>query len=477
MSDFLDTPLLKSSQYPNWTIRNAVEGIQIFGGIGSGKSSGSGKFFAQKYLSHGFGGLVLTAKTDEKQVWIDYCTQNNRLDDLIIIEPHSQNGSTHSFDFIDYEAANLSQNEGLTANLVKIFKTVIRSDKAASSNNSSQDPFWEEALEIHLYNVIDLCLLRFKSVSFDNIYDIIASIPQDIKQLSDDGFKRSSLFAQIIAHLHSKVQENLMSDEDLFLWRKLEHYFITRYIPLSQKTKSIIEFSIESFFFHLSREPFYSIFCPQEASTITPDDCCNGKIILLNLPVKKYGKVGRDLQIMFKYIWQCAMERRDMSQFPKPVFLWADEAQNFIHEHDTTFQATARSARVCTVYITQNIPNYLAHLGGDSANSYIHSFLGTLGTKIFHANSDIQTNEFASSLFGEHFREIDTHSRSYGEGISISENPNLQKLPRFAPEDFVTLKTGAEENDYVVEGIVHLHRQIKQAGKLSPPYQKLSFNQ
>jgi len=65
----LDTVLMDFSTETHtnyWTIRNAVEGVQIFGGIGSGKTSGSGRVIALRYLASGFGGLVLTAKHDAK---------------------------------------------------------------------------------------------------------------------------------------------------------------------------------------------------------------------------------------------------------------------------------------------------------------------------------------------------------------------------------------------------------------------------
>ena len=68
----LDHPLVKFSidnKQDWWTIRDAVRGVQIFGGIGSGKSSGSGRTFAKAFLKNGFGGLVLCAKPDERQNW------------------------------------------------------------------------------------------------------------------------------------------------------------------------------------------------------------------------------------------------------------------------------------------------------------------------------------------------------------------------------------------------------------------------
>jgi hypothetical protein len=48
------------------SMHDAVEDAQIFGGIGSCKTSGPGKVLALRYLSRGFGGLVLRAMPDEK---------------------------------------------------------------------------------------------------------------------------------------------------------------------------------------------------------------------------------------------------------------------------------------------------------------------------------------------------------------------------------------------------------------------------
>ncbi|MFM7855499.1 MAG: hypothetical protein ACKO96_27135, partial [Flammeovirgaceae bacterium] len=99
----LDTILINlngKSVSDSWTIRHAVEGVQIFGGIGSGKTSGSGRLLALKYLKAGFGGLVLTAKPDEKQLWEEYCRATGRYNDLVIIEP----GGKNTFNFVEYES-------------------------------------------------------------------------------------------------------------------------------------------------------------------------------------------------------------------------------------------------------------------------------------------------------------------------------------------------------------------------------------
>ncbi len=68
----LDRPLFYLSPQDPWTIRDACEGVQIFGAIGSGKTSGSGAAIAKAFLQAGFGGLVLCAKPEERLLWERY---------------------------------------------------------------------------------------------------------------------------------------------------------------------------------------------------------------------------------------------------------------------------------------------------------------------------------------------------------------------------------------------------------------------
>ena len=49
----LDKELMYLSPKDTFTIRDACDGIQVFGGIGSGKTSGSGATLAKAFLSSG----------------------------------------------------------------------------------------------------------------------------------------------------------------------------------------------------------------------------------------------------------------------------------------------------------------------------------------------------------------------------------------------------------------------------------------
>lgn len=477
----LDQPIIElasPSERNYWTLRHAVEGVQIFGGIGSGKTSGSGRMLALKYLKAGFGGLVLTVKPDEKQSWVDYCQQTGRSNDLVILEP----GGKHSFNFLSYESAQSGGGSALTENLVDVLKTVIRAGEEKDAGKGD-DPFWETALDMLMFNVIDLCQLAYGKVAIKDLYNIAQTIPKDLEALKTEGQEGAKYFhkafetakenvnAQVeewFASLPLSHQQRLQDEFDFEnevleavpnarLFKFIDQFFVENFISLTDKTRSIIDFIFSGFLFRLLRDPVYSMFCRHELSTVTPEDSLRGKIILINLPVKTYHKVGRDCQILFKYIWQRTMEKRDVSRNDRPVFLWADEAQNFIHEKDADFQATARSSRVSTVYISQNLPNYMASMGGKQGEFKVKSFLGTLGTKIFHANADIETNKYASELIGDAFFEEYGDSVTYAKQFSKSQSRSLRLDRVVRPEEFVRLRTGGPNNNFWVEG--YLHRQ------------------
>ena len=494
----LDRPLIEfiaKAERGSWTVRNALEGVQVFGGIGSGKTSGSGRMLALKYLAAGYGGLVLTVKPDEKALWQDYCRLTGREDDLIILEP----GGSHAFNFLDYESQQNDGEEALTENLVEVLKTVIRASETKDSGKGD-DPFWETALDLLIFNVIDLCRLAYDRVSVQEMYDIVQTIPKGEEglqaQLASDEVKpfqrafeaarRKVTFEidQWSDSLPYEERQRIEADPDFEfhllqavpsarLLKFLDQFFFDNFITLSDKTRSIIDFTFSGFLFRLLREPVYSLFC-RYGSTLIPEDSLEGRIIIINLPVKLYHKVGRDCQILFKYIWQRAMEKRRIEDDSRPVFLWADEAQNFLHEHDADYQATARSSRIATVYISQNIPNYYAAMGGERASYRVKSFLGTLGTKIFHANADIETNKYASELFGDALFIDEGSSLTVSQQFSQTRSHSLKLERAVRPEEFVQLKTGGPQNRFQVEG--YLHRQGNTVLK-GLNYTKMMFNQ
>ncbi len=436
--DYLDTCLLKFSPVDEFTIRHACSGIQIFGETGSGKTSGSGSHIARSFLRQGFGGLVLTAKKDERSLWERYCQQTGRENDLLILSPRED----LRFNFMNYELTASSEGAGLTENLVSLFTTVLEAGEKSKSKTG--EAYWQNTLKQLLRNVIDLISLSGETLSVPLLNEVIHSTPIYPGQVSDQAWQAESLCFQLIQKAQGHADHT--RSNDLTITAK---YFLKELPGLAEKTRSIIMSSFTSLADSFLRGTMRELFCA--TTNLTPEDSFNGKIILLDLPIKEFADIGTYAQVLFKYQWQRAVERREIKPNTQPVFLWADEAQFFYHKGDQSFQTTARSARACTVYLTQNLPNYLSAIG-DGNRSEIDSFLGNLSTKIFHCNGDAKTNEYSANVFSKdlNYRTSFSAKANQGQGVNLNSNIDFQ----VEPIEFSKLAKGGPENDFFVQAIV-----------------------
>src|SRR5690606_16888275 len=249
----------------------------------------------------------------------------------------------------------------LTQNLESLFMTAMGSNE---SPKQGSDPYWQFALSQLLTNAIDTVALSGNGMTLRAITDAILTAPRGL--LAPASILEQSACAQM---LKQAAARNLSDDERADLSECIE-YWASDFAGLAERTRSIIVSSFTSRATPLMRGPLRRIFCGQEPSTFLPEDTHRGKVILLDLPVKEFGAVGRLAQVLFKTVWQRATERRtDMLEFRpgpnglelnphfdpdfRPVFLWADESQHFVSAEDLYFQATARSALAATVYLTQ----------------------------------------------------------------------------------------------------------------------------
>jgi type IV secretory pathway TraG/TraD family ATPase VirD4 len=473
MSYSLDRVICGFSNSDPFTLNDATQGVQIFGAIGSGKTSGSGKFLAESYLRAGFGGIVLTVKNDERELWEKYCRDCGR--DLLVFSPDNH----WRFNFLDYELNRGGKGAGETENIVDLFLTVMELDPANRQNGG--DNYWNIALKQLLRNTVDLLKIARGTLSLIDLYKIINSAPQspsDTKvKKTEDGqeinseWMENSFCAKLLFEAWNKEDLTESSRLDLEIVRD---YWLTEFPTLADKTRSIIVSSFTGLADMFLRGTLRELFCT--TTNIFPEFTHEGVVIVIDLPVHDYSKVGQYAQAIFKYIWQKSTERRAKTENLKPVFLWIDEAQFFINSYDTKFQTTARSSRACTVYLTQNLPNYLNNLG----DNLTYSLLGNLQTKIFHQNSDSRTNEYASHTIGRVWQDsISTNvSRQdledqgkAGTGSSYNQIVEFDILP----VEFSKLRKGGMENGLIVEGIVYQGGRIWQANKKS--FLKVQFSQ
>ncbi|RKR84196.1 TraM-binding TraD/TraG-like protein [Mucilaginibacter gracilis] len=467
----LDHIIYSFNNEEHFTIGNACEGVQIFGGIGSGKTSGSGEALARAFLKSGFGGLVLCAKKDVLDDWKRYAQETGRADQLLVFD----GSGNFVFPFLQYEIEREGEGAGYTDNLVRLFTTIYEAiDRSVKSEGS--DPYWERAMQQLLRNTIDLCMIARGIVSVPLIRDVILSAPVSVAQIDTDEWKNKSLCWKLLLEGYGR---------DLDKWARHDFdstasFWLEEYPNLAEKTRSSILSTLTTMMDIFLRRPFRMLFSemPDDRRKIAyPELTHKGVIIVLNLPVKEFGEAGRAAQVVYKYLWQQAVERRATTNKTVPVFLWVDEAQNFVTEYDMQFQATARSTRACTVYLTQNLPNYYAIMGGSQSKYRVDSLLGNLQTKIWHANSDPTTNEQAAETIGRSWQFRQTSGESYGaDFFNMSSGKNESFDYDVPPQAFTKLRKGGTLNDKIVEAIVfqngriwnnnqtHLLAQFKQYG-------------
>lgn len=181
-----------------FTIGNACEGVQIFGGIGSGKTSGSGESLARAFLNAGFGGLVLCAKKDVLDDWKRYAQETGRDKQLLVFD----DSGDFVFPFLQYEIERKGEGAGYTDNLVRLFTTVYEAvDRRIDGGG---DPYWTRAMQQLLRNTIDLCMITRGAVSVPLIHDVILSAPTSIAQIDTDEWKKKSLCWKLLLEGHTK---------------------------------------------------------------------------------------------------------------------------------------------------------------------------------------------------------------------------------------------------------------------------------
>lgn len=477
----LDFPLLKFSEDKNdwWTVRNAVEGVQIFGGIGSGKTSGSGRMIATSFLRNGFGGVVLCAKPDEAGEWENYARECGRENDLIIF----REGSDWRFNPLQYETTRAGKGAGLTMNITELFMTVFKmGQRITGSSSEEKERFWENSLKRCVNRVVDLLKLSGEEVSVYNMVEVLSSAPEGedamkkiAHELEDEEIVEWGKVDYCIKCLYNAGENSNTPQEDRD-FKLVFNFFLRDFAKLDDRVRSTIKEMFLGFC-----EPFLTGVLNDhfaQDTNITPEVTFGGKIIILDFSVKDYLVAGIYAQSIFKYLWQQAVERRKVTKETLPVFLWVDESQYFVNEYDTIFQTTARSSKACTVFLTQNISNYYAQMGGNETSAKVDSLLGNLSTKIFHCNNDSVTNEWASKVIGQDLIALEggSNQRSMFNigGVSRGESYMMQLLPQVLPVEFTTLASGGEHHQYKTQAIITVKGRRWSDGK---NFKKAVFSQ
>ena len=405
----LDTPLLRISSEDSFTLRDAMQGVCIMGGIGSGKTSGSGQALAGSYLRAGMGGLILCAKPEEAVLWRNYCAQHGRSASLIEFD-----GTRPGFNFIAYELARQG-TQGLNA-VVECLMRVLEMARAASpSPGRASDAFWEDTTRQILRNSIPVLFAATGTVTIGDLLQFVRSAPRSLDEMTNPSWQRQSFFFACFAQAARSVDDGT-GERAVAYWRN-------DFATLDQKTRGNIVISLTTSLDRFNHGWLQTAFCAE--TTVVPELSFHGAIILLNMPALTLNEDGVIAQQLFKYMWQRAVLARNglaTQHQERPVFLWADEAQYFLNSYDAEFLSTCRGSRACTVFLSQSLPTYYAKIGGDNARDRVHHLLGNFATRIWHNNACTETNEWASRTLGRSLQQRGTFNEGQGSNSNYGMN-------------------------------------------------------
>ncbi len=458
-----------------WRIKDAFEGTMVFGGTGSGKTSGSGATLARAFLSSGFGGLVLCAKPEEPELWRAYAAECGREGDLVSVGPQGAG----AFNFMRYECERPGAGAGLTENVVSLFME-IASIGSGEARGRGGDPFWDRSMRSLVRNCADLLLMAGEPVTLHGMFDVIRSSPAEPSSVASPSWQEASACWRHLQAARARAPGTPWEID----CREVVGYWLHHLPTLGDRTRGSIVAMFSTLAEALMRGKMRELFCGE--TRLSPEDVVAGRIVVVDLPVKEWSEVGRMAAVIWKYCVQKAVERRsdNADGRGRPLFLWADECQHFTSRYDPLFQATARSSRVATVYLTQNYPSLTSAMGaGAEGRSLADSLLGNMGTKIFHANGDRETNQLAAELAGRRRQWMRNQgsgsslslSGQPGAGLSLSAGRGEHMDLEIQPSELALLGKGGPENRYLTEALVIQNGRTWSA--TGRAWQKVAFTQ
>ncbi|MEK7342769.1 MAG: TraM recognition domain-containing protein [Pseudomonadota bacterium] len=420
----LDTPLFKLDSNSAYTVRDACQGTLILGGVGSGKTSGSGATMAAAFLKAGMGGLVLCAKPEEADLWRAYCAKHGRSGSLIECD-----GTNAHINMLAYELARQG-GDGLNS-VVELLMRVLEIARLASpSPGRAGEHFWDDTLRQILRNAIPPLFAATGTVKISDLLRFVRSAPSSPDEMANPDWQKQSYFCHVFLTAAERLRAGPVAGFDDRAGERATSYWRNDYAKLDPKTRASVQLSLTTALDRFNHGWLEQMFCT--TTDIVPELSLHGVILLMNMPALTKNEDGIIAQQIVKYLWQRAVLARNALAAPhqqRPTFLWADEAQYFVNSYDAEFLSTCRGSRICTVFLSQSLPTFYAKIGGDNAHDRTHHLLGNFGTKVFHNPGGCsETADWAARIIGKGIQWRRNESRSQGTssqfGLNMGENTN-----------------------------------------------------
>jgi hypothetical protein len=374
-----------------WTFEDLSKNVAVFGQVGSGKTvcvlnallEGLIAANSSSGANEPIGGLILDPKGDFRTRLEVLCDRYGRRDDLFVIDPSREDSPR--WNPLDTDDSPVE----VAARILAVMETL-----GVRSGDSS---FF-----------LDYCRKFFRHALTLTRATNPAGVPPsfaDLGRLATDADALRARVARAPAEGGLDLHETFA--------------FFSEWSQLNHETRSGVIGSITNLVDSFLGAPYETLF-GTHSTLKTGQWIDRGKLVYLALPTSGAERMARLIGTFLKidYLREVTAPRRRLK--PRPTFFFCDEFQKFFtvggvdggaSRGDADYMDVSREYTHANVIAMQNLNSLLKLTTRPEA---VWNLLGLCATKIFLRNSDPDTNEFASRLFGE----------ALHGGVSYSHSPS-----------------------------------------------------
>ena len=375
---------------PTWIIvdeKGMYQNFLITGTIGTGKTASAMYPFTKQAMFYKAydpnlkpGMLILDVKGNFYKQVVKFAEEAGRQDDVIIIELSGE---------YKYNPVHKQNMRPLV--LANRSKTVL----SLFSPRGTGDSYWLDKAELLITECIKLCRL------YNNGYVTFSEINKLVNN-------RNYLDA-MMSHLIEYRENSLLSDEEEEEFETTLDYFDNEYINLSENTLSIIQSVVTQMtqFFYTDPEVRNTFSPPRNELNFEgfKDVVDKGKIVILKMNIAQYRNLAKTIAAYMKLDIQSeVMQRlvREGANTERPVYVFADEYQEFVTATDAEFYAQSREAKCITIVATQSYTSLINTL---KDRDTVRTVIQNLINKVWLRTDDLFTVEEAQKQTGKEEKE------------------------------------------------------------------------
>ena len=363
--------------------KSLYQNILITGGIGTGKTASAMYPFTKQLISYmhsnskeKLGFLILDVKGNYYSKVLEFATEYNRVNDVIVIELNGK------YTYNPLDKPNLKAS--ILANRLKTILLLF------SPNNS--ESFWLDKAEQVLENLITFCrIYNYGYVTFDEIHKLV----------TNKNYYNSKLHQVRDVFLSSKLNESEIYD----LYSSIS-FLENDFFTLDDRTYNLLKSEITRITnCFVSDYEVLHTFCPNKNNQNFfgfQDAIQTGKIVVLNLNIGQYKNLSKIIAAYLKLDFQTDVISQLATKVIRPMVFISDEYQEYVTSSDADFFAQSRESKCINIVSTQSYTSLLHTLN----NQYsVKVIVQNLVNKLWFRTDDIFTIEDAQKQIGKEDKE------------------------------------------------------------------------